>query len=188
MALTAIHGKALRPMIRTFRLVVRLEVAAHTFRRQGLPIELSDSARRVTCITIHNRMRADQRETILVLIDVVHRHGPAVRVVTQVALSTILASVNVGVAVLALLAGISEDRVNVALLARDLRMKTTQGKCRLAVIKFRLRAQGQPTFTGMAVLTRNFQRPMRISVRGSDAGVFLAGSRTQQQEEGQEPV
>ena len=82
MAFTAIHGKALRPMIGALRLVECLEMAAHTFRRQGLPIELPDSSRRVTRIAIHNRMRTDERETILVLVDVVHRHRPAVHVVT----------------------------------------------------------------------------------------------------------
>ena len=82
MAFTTVRRKALRPMIGTLRLVVRLEMAAHTFRRQGLPIELSDGSRRVTCITIHNRMRTDQREAILVLVDVVHRHCPAIHGVT----------------------------------------------------------------------------------------------------------
>ena len=187
MAFTTVRRKALRPMIGTLRLVVRLEMAAHTFRRQCLPIELSDGSRRVACITIHHRVRTDQREAILMLVDVVHRHRPAVHVVTQVALGTIFASMNVRVAVLALLAGICENRIDVALLTWDLRMQTTQRKSRLAVIKFRLRTQRQPTFAGMAVLTCNFQRPVRVSVRRCNAGIFFASGYGQEQEQGQEP-
>ena len=67
-------------------------------------------------------------------------------------------------------------------------MKAAQRKRRLAVIKFGLRTQRQPSFADMAVLTRNLQRPMRISVGRRHAGVFLTGSRAQQQEQGQEPV
>jgi hypothetical protein len=139
MAFTAIHGKALRPMIRTFRRVVCLEMAAHTFRGQGLPIELSDGARLVARITIHDGMRTDQRETILVLVDVVHRHSPAVRVVTQVALGTVTAPMNVGVAVLALLAGIRENWIDMALLTRNRAMKATKWKPCFAMIKLRAR-------------------------------------------------
>jgi hypothetical protein len=187
MTFTTIHGKALRPMIRTFRLVVRLEMAAHTFRRQRLPIELSNGSRRVACITIHNRMRTDQRETVLMLVDVVDRHSPAVGVVTQVALGTVFASMNVGVAILALLAGIRENRIDVALLTGNFGMEATQRKCCFAMIKLRPRTQRKPAFAGMAVLTRNLQRPMRISVRRRDAGIFLANGGAQEQEQEQEP-
>lgn len=107
-------------MIWAFRRVVCLEMAAHTLRRQCLPVELSDGPRFVARVTIHNRVRADEREAILMLVDVVHRHHPAVDVVTQIALRTIFASMNVGMAVLALLAGVCEDRVDVAFLAGNL--------------------------------------------------------------------
>ena len=139
-------------------------------------------------VTIYNRVRTDQREAVLVLVDVVHRHCPAVDVVTQVALGTIFASMNVGVAVLALLARVGEDRVDVAFLAGDLGVQASQRKRRVAVIKFGLRTQWQPSFAGMAVLTRDLQGPMRVPVGRRHAGVFLASSHTQQQEEGQEPV
>lgn len=122
------------------------------------------------------------------LVYVVDRHGPAVDVVAQVALGTVAAPMNIGVAVLALFPGIGEDRVEVALLARNLRMQATQGKCRLAVIKLGPCTQRQPSLAGMAVLTRNLQRPMRISVGRRHAGVFLACGRAQQEQEAQEPV
>ena len=174
-------------MIGSFRLVICLEMAAHTLRRQRLPIELSDGSRRVACITIHNRVRTDQRETILVLVDVVHRHSPAVHVVTQVALGTVSASMNVGMAVLTLLAGVGENRVDVTLLTGNFRMEATQRKSCFAMIKLRPRSQREPAFAGMAVLTGDLQRPMRISVCGRDAGFFLASGRAQKQEQGQEP-
>jgi hypothetical protein len=188
MAFTTVHRKALRPMIGAFRLVVCLEMTAHTFRRQSLPIELADGARLMAFVAIHNRVRADQRKPILVLVDVMHRHCPAIDVMAQVALGTVAAPVNIGVAVLALLAGVGEDRIDVALLARNFCVQSAQRERRLAVIKFRLRTQRQPSVAGMAVLTRNLQRPMGISVGGRHAGLFLASGRVHQQQEAQEPV
>lgn len=73
------------------------------------------------------------------LVDVMHRHCPAVDVVTQVALGTVAAPVDIGVAVLALLACVREDGVNVAFLARNFCVQSAQRKRRLAVIKFGLR-------------------------------------------------
>ena len=107
-------------MIGAFRCVVCLEMAAHTFRGQCLPIKLADSTGLMALVAIHDRVRANERKAILVFVDVMHRHCPAIDVMAQVALGAILASMNVGVAVLTLLAGVREDRVDVALLARNL--------------------------------------------------------------------
>ena len=52
-----------------------------TFRREPEPVELSHGSHLVTGIAIHDSVRADQRKPILVLIDVVDRNLPAVRVV-----------------------------------------------------------------------------------------------------------
>ena len=107
-------------MIGAFRRVVCLEMAAHTFRRQCLPIELSDGTGFMARVAIHNCVRADERKAILVFVDVVHRHFPAIDVMAQVTLGTVAAPVDIGVAVLTLLASVGEDRVDVALLARNL--------------------------------------------------------------------
>ena len=55
------------------------------------------------------------------------------------------------------------------------------------MIKVRPRSQRQPALAGMAVLASNLQRPVRISVRRRDAGMFLASGRAHEQEQGQEP-
>ena len=94
---------------------------------------------------------------------------------------------NVGMTVLALLTCIGKNGIDMAFLTRNRCVQATQGKPRLGVIKFRLGAQWQPSFAGMAVLTRNLQRTMRISVRRCDAGIFLASSRAQEHEHEQEP-
>jgi len=120
MAFTTIHRKALRPVIGAFCRVVRLQMAAHTFGGQSLPIKLPDGAGFMARVAIHNGVRADQRKAILVFVDVVHRHLPAVDVVAQVTLGAVAAPVDIGVAVLTLLTGVGEDRVDVALLARNL--------------------------------------------------------------------
>ena len=107
-------------MIGAFCRVVCLEMAAHTFRRQCLPIELSDGTGFMARVAIHNCVRADERKAILVFVDVVHRHFPAIDVMAQVALRAVAAPVDIGMAVLALLACVCEDGIDVALLARNL--------------------------------------------------------------------
>lgn len=94
---------------------------------------------------------------------------------------------NVGMTVLALLTCIGENGIDMAFLTRNRCVKATQGKPRLGVIKFRLGTQWQPSVAGMAVLTRNLQGPMRISVRRCDAGIFLASSRAKEREHQHEP-
>ena len=120
MAFTTIHRKALRPVIGAFCRVVCLQMAAHTFGGQSLPIKLPDGAGFMARVAIHNGVRADQRKAILVFVDIVHRHFPAIDVMAQVALRAVAAPVDIGMAVLALLACVCEDGIDVALLARNL--------------------------------------------------------------------
>jgi hypothetical protein len=56
-------------------------MTADAFRREPETVELSYGSHLVTGIAIHDSVRADQRKPILVLIDVVDRNLPAVRVV-----------------------------------------------------------------------------------------------------------
>ena len=72
MALAAFRRKSVRLMVGIARFSERAHVATHTLRRKSEPVELPYRAHFMARIAIHHRMRADQRESILVLIDVVN--------------------------------------------------------------------------------------------------------------------
>ena len=79
-------------MVRGRCLSKRGQVAAHAFGGESEAIELSDRADFVAGITVDGRMCADERKSILMLIDVVNGNLPAVRVMAQFALHTVLAA------------------------------------------------------------------------------------------------
>lgn len=108
------------------------------------------------------------------LVDIVNRDLPAIHPVTQVALNAVLAAMQVGVAVLALLSDVSEQGIDVALLAGHLGMHASQGIGGLVVIKLRVLADRHPCRRGVAVLARSFQRSVRVRRwhrRGSHAAI-----------------
>ncbi|HXY02128.1 MAG TPA: hypothetical protein VEI49_01065 [Terriglobales bacterium] len=89
-------------------------------------------------------MRPDQRETVLVCIDVLERDLPTAHAVAEIALCAISPSMNVGVTVLAVAANVGEHRMNVAFLATHNRMQAAQGITCLAVIEVGFRADRFP--------------------------------------------
>ena len=68
-------------MIGSGGLIERFLVATDAFRRQSEPVELADSSHLVARVAINHRVSANQRKSILVLIDAVDRNRPAVGVV-----------------------------------------------------------------------------------------------------------
>lgn len=104
-------------MIRGSRLLKRFQMATDAVGGQALPIELSDCSHFVARVAIHHGVSPDQRKAVLMLVDIVNGDLPAIHPVTQVALSTVLAAMKVGVAVLTLLSDIAEHGIDVALLA-----------------------------------------------------------------------
>jgi len=118
----------------------------------------------VTRVAIHHCVRSDQRKTVLVLVDVVHRNGPAIGGVAQIALRAVFTPVDVSMTVLTLLTGVRENWVNMTLLACNLRMHASQRKRRLAVIELRLRTQWKPSLACVAVFTRDLDRSVRIFI------------------------
>ena len=63
-------------------LVIVFRMTTDALRRKPEPVELSYGTHLVARIAVHHGMRANQREAVLVLVDVVHGHLPAVGVVT----------------------------------------------------------------------------------------------------------
>ena len=140
----------------------RLEVAAHAFGRKALPIELPHRSHFVARIAIDDSVRANEREPVLMLVDVVHRDLPAVDAVAQIALRSILPAMDIGVAILAVPAGIRENRIDVTLLAGHAGMHTPQRIGGPVVIEVGRTAQREPACGGVAVLAGYLQRPVWI--------------------------
>jgi hypothetical protein len=143
-ALAAIGGEAERLVIGRSRLLERFHVAADAFGRQALAVETSNGSHLVTRVAVDHGVRADQREPVLMLIDVVHRHLPAIDAVAQIAFGSVLAAMDVGMTVLALASDVGEHAINMAFLAEDIHVHTPQWIARLSMIKLGILADRHP--------------------------------------------
>jgi len=115
----------------------------------------------VAVIALHRGVRAQQRKTILVVLQLLNRDIPSLHRMALRAVRTHLAPVDVIVAILAVLAHVGEHRFDVTLRAFHFFMHAAQGIAGFRMIKFRNRADGTPTRRGMTVLARNRQAPVR---------------------------
>lgn len=115
-------------------------------------------------------MGTDQRKTVLVLVDGMNGHLPAVDPVAAVALRSILPSVQVGVAILAVATHVGKNRIDVTLLARHSGMHAAQGVPGFAVIEFRLAANRSPGRGAVTLLTSYAQNAMRTVNRSGGRG------------------
>ena len=77
-----------------------------------------------------------------------------------------LAAVDVGVTIRAMGAHILEDQAGVALRTGHLCMHSTQRITSMVMIEFGIRSNGFPTRIGMALLTGNRDRTMRVGHLG----------------------
>ena len=147
-------------------LVIRL-MAGVALRRHRLEL----AVRRVLMagIAIDGCMRAGEREAIVVLLNFFDRYSPAANGMTLLAIRTELAFVNVGVAILAALADVAENRFDMALGASHIAVHAAQRITGLIVIEFRDSANRLPAFGGVTVLARDVQ----VAVRATGAGSTL---------------
>jgi hypothetical protein len=106
-------------------------------------------------------MCADQGKPILVFIDVVNRNLPAIRVVAQFAFGSILATMEVSVAILALIRSAGEVEIGVTIATSENRMPAAKWKACLFVFELGLGPDRLPTFDGMTVLARNVEFSVR---------------------------
>ena len=128
-------------------------------------------------------MRSGQREAVVVLLHLLDGDIPSPDRVALLAVCAELALMNVGVAILAALANVSEDGLDVALRAGYGLMHSPQGITRLIVVKFGDSADRLPSAGCVAILTWGIQVAVR-TVR-SCVGLRLdvsrmAGKRKQQ--------
>ena len=129
----------------------------------GKPEVHSSAGTLVAGFAGHSGMSAEQREAVLVILDPLINRLPAFHGVALSAIAAHLASMNVRVAVRAILADVGEDRSQVALNARNLFVHSPERIRSLIVIKFGNRADGAPAGSSMAVFARNGQWAVRIA-------------------------
>ena len=125
------------------------------------PLELTYRRALVALVALHRGVRAQQRETILVILYLLNGNIPALHGVALRAIRAHPPLVNVRVALFAILADIGEYWLDVALRALHFFMQAPQSITCLVVIEFRNRTNGFPACRRMTVLARNGQRTVR---------------------------
>ena len=168
-ALEALRRESLRKMIRILRFLEVIHVTARALGRQSLPIKRTHRPHLVARVAIHHGVRPDQREAVLVLINVVDGDLPTRVAVARITLRGVPAAMDIGVAVLALVMRLREDQVGMAIRAADFGMQTTQGESRLPMIELRDCADRLPSDCRVAVLAGDIQFSVRTM------GLFLRG-------------
>jgi hypothetical protein len=146
-----------------------------TLRRKTEAVELAYRPNLVARIAINNGVRPDERESVLVHIDVVNRNLPPISVVAQLAFSTVFPPMKIRVAVLALVRYAFEVQIAVAVAARDFRMPSAQREIGLTMTEFGLPSNRLPANCRVAVLARNVEFPVRATA--SHGGVGALGRR-----------
>jgi hypothetical protein len=153
MALFASDREAGRNVIGSGGLLVRSRVARVALKRKSL--EPAGRGVLVATVTLQSGMSADQRETVLMVPDRLHRHLPSLYGVAASAIRSHLPAVDIGMAVRTIRAGVREYRLRVALRAREILVHAAQRKFCSVVIEFRDRPDRLPPELRVAVLTRN---------------------------------
>lgn len=135
-------------------------MAAGALGGKPLPVERANRTYLMAGIAIHHRVRSDEWKAILMLANVVDRHLPAGIAVAKITLSAIFAAMNIGVTILALLAGVGKNQILVAVAAAYLGVQAAQREAGLAMIELRNRPDRNPPLGGVAVLAGNVQFPV----------------------------
>jgi hypothetical protein len=137
-------------------------VTAHAFGGEPEAVELANRPDLVAGVAVNGCMSTDQRESILMLIDVVNGNLPTIGVVAEVTLGAILAAMQIGVAVLALDGGVAEIQILMAVDALHLRVPAPQRKLGSRMGEFEFGTQRLPAFSAVTLLASNLEP---VSVR-----------------------
>lgn len=143
------------------RFLVIRQVAGRALGRKAL--ELADGGAFVAGLALDGGMSADQGEAVLVFLDGGKIDLPTFDGVALLAIGAKLSSVDVGVAIGAILPHVGEDPLQVALRASNLLVHATEGVTSLVVVKLGDSADGAPAGVGVAILTRDSQGPVRTA-------------------------
>lgn len=108
-------------------------------------------------------MRPSQQEPIIVLLDLLHRNLPSANGMTRFTIGSELPPVDVGMAVLAALSDIAEDRLHMATCAGYRLVHAAQGILGLVVIEFGNRTNRRPPICRVTVLAGYIEVPVRAA-------------------------
>lgn len=160
----AVAGVALSRELR--RHVVRIDggskvrlMAGEALRRHRL--ELAVGATLVTGVAVDRRVRSGEREAIVVLLNILVGDLPSAHRVALLAIRAQLATVNVGVAILALVTDVSEHHLYVTLRASDGGVHAAKRVLGLIVIEFGNGADRFPRAGRVTILARDCKTPVR---------------------------
>jgi len=126
-------------------------------------LKLPDSCSGVALFAGYRRVRAKKREAVLMIFNLLRCDFPTEDSVATGAIRSHFALMDVGMAVLAILAHIGKDRLHVALRALHFFMQAAQGVFRLAVVKLKDFADRPPSSGGVAIFARNVESTVRTS-------------------------
>ena len=126
--------------------------------------------------TPHGRVRAQQRKPILVIFHLLDGDVPALNGVALRAVRAHFSLMDVGVAVLAILADVCEYRLDMTLHALHFFVHSSKWILGFIVIELRYGADGAPARGVVAVLTGNRKRSVRTSSSLTLRGMCLRGS------------
>ena len=130
----------------------------------------------VAFIALNQSMCSHQRKAILVILDRIQGDIPTLDGVTIFAIGAELPTMQIGMAICALLTDIFENEADMALGAGYLLVHSAQGIACAVVVEVRDLADRPPTRVGVAVLAGNGERTMRIGhpgLRAAHIGTHL---------------
>jgi len=116
----------------------------------------------VTSFAFHGGVRAEQREKIHVVADLLFGSEPVLRAVTLGAIRAELTQMNISMAIGAIFANIGENRLRVALGARSNFVSASKRKFRSFMAELRNATNRAPASRGVAIFTRNLHRAVWV--------------------------
>lgn len=122
---------------------------------RGHRLELAGGPSLVAEIAVHRSVRPSQGKAVVMLLHLPDGDLPSTDRVTLLAIRSQLSLVNVGVAILANVSNVGENRPDVTLSAAHRLVHAAQRIFRQVVIEFRNSADWFPCVRRVAVLTRN---------------------------------
>jgi hypothetical protein len=157
MTLLTVRGEACGHMIRSAGFAKHGHVAAHAFGGESEAVELADGADLMAGVAVYGGVRADQGKAVLMLIDVVNRDLPAVRVMAEFALRAVFAAMQIGMTILTFLRGIAEYERFMTIGALYFGVPAAQRKFRLRVLELKPGAERFPALCGVTFLALDFE-------------------------------
>jgi len=116
-------------------------------------------------VALQDGVRAEQRKSVEVLLNRLHRRFPAENRVALGAVLAELCAVNIRVAIGAVLAHVGEHRPRVASRAGYFFVHPAQRVARRVMVEFGNGANGNPAGARVAILARNGEGTVRTSAR-----------------------